>query len=397
MAEGIRKYILNWKFLVLLYALLVVFATWQASAIHKQSSDRASNFTKHNNYLIFKNAHQHLKANTDLYIAYPQEYWDLYKYSPSFAVLFAPFSYLPDTLGLGLWNALNAFALLLAIYYLPFKSRTKPIFLALALAVEMLTSIQNQQSNALMSALMIAAFVLMERNKLFWAAGLLMLSVYIKLFGIVAFVMFLFYPNKIKAALYSIFWLLFLFAIPLLSVDLHSLWQQYINWGALLAMDHQGSLGFSVMGWLNSWFHLNPDKNILLLSGAAILVAPLVRFRQWQNQKYRFYYLSSVLIWVVIFNHKAESPTFVIAMAGALIWFFNASQNTLEKVLLVLALVLTSLSPTDLFPAALRNSFFVPYAIKAVPMIFIWIYIQVELWRNEFGVVHTEDLSANYR
>jgi hypothetical protein len=38
----------------------------------------------------------------------------------------------------------------------------------------------------------------------------------------------------------------------------------------------------------------------------------------------------------------------------------------------VLAFVFTTLSPTDLFPPFIRNEFFWPYVVKAVPCILIW-------------------------
>ena len=48
-----------------------------------------------NNFLIFRAAYSHLVAGRDLYIAYTAEHVDLFKYSPTFALLFAPFAWLP--------------------------------------------------------------------------------------------------------------------------------------------------------------------------------------------------------------------------------------------------------------------------------------------------------------
>ena len=138
-----------------------------------------------------------------------------------------------------------------------------------------------------------------------------------------------------------------LFALPLISIDYSNLTEQYKNWGVMLANDHDSSLGFSVMGWLHTWFHLNTNKNLVLLAGIIIYLIPLVRYKNWGNEKYRLLMLASTLIWVVIFNHKAESPTFVI--------------------------------PTDIFPSYVRTQIFVPYVIKSIPMIIIWGKIIYEL------------------
>ena len=44
--------------------------------------------------------------------------------------------------------------------------------------------------------------------------------------------------------------------------------------------------------------------------------------------------------------------------------------------LLIFAFILTSLSPTDLFPRFIRNEVIVPYALKVLPCIVIWLRIQ---------------------
>lgn len=64
-------------------------------------------YSHYNNYIIFKQSFYHLIAQKDLYIHYPQEQYDLFKYPPTFALLFAPFSLLPDFLGYSFWTAIN--------------------------------------------------------------------------------------------------------------------------------------------------------------------------------------------------------------------------------------------------------------------------------------------------
>src|SRR3954471_5516394 len=75
----------------------IVAATMQQGVTHQ-----------HNNFLIFRAASKHLLAGTDLYAAYPAEHQDFYKYSPTFALLFLPFAYLPFSIAMLAWNALNA-------------------------------------------------------------------------------------------------------------------------------------------------------------------------------------------------------------------------------------------------------------------------------------------------
>jgi hypothetical protein len=83
-------------------------------------------------------------------------------------------------------------------------------------------------------------------------------------------------------------------------------------------------------------------------------------------------YLASTLIWMVIFNHKAESPTFIIVMAGIGIWYFSRERDRLDRVLLILSFLMICMSVSDLVPAGIRNGFIRPYGIKAVMAIVIW-------------------------
>jgi hypothetical protein len=97
--------------------------------------------------------------------------------------------------------------------------------------------------------------------------------------------------------------------------------------------------------------------------------------------------LASILIWVVIFNHKAESPTFIIAMAGVAVWFMAGKKNTLNISLLLCAFIFVSLSSTDIFPRYVKVHLIVPYCLKAVPCIFIWfkiIYDMLSLKKQAF-------------
>jgi hypothetical protein len=53
-------------------------------------------YKDYNVYVIFKQAFFHLIAQKNLYILYPHEHWDLYKYSPTFALFIVLLAYLPD-------------------------------------------------------------------------------------------------------------------------------------------------------------------------------------------------------------------------------------------------------------------------------------------------------------
>ncbi|MCK9423392.1 MAG: DUF2029 domain-containing protein [Bacteroidales bacterium] len=340
--------------------------------------------SNYGNYTIFKQAWLHLINGKDLYLAYPHEQFDLFKYSPSFAVFFSLFAYLPDTIGLPLWCLLNAFILFFSIKSLPeFSNRRKNLIL-LFITLELITSLQNSQSNALMAGLLIFSFVFLERRNYLVAALLLVLSVYIKLFGIIALVLFIFYPGKWKLVLYTLFWGSVMFWLPLPFTGFDQLKFLYISWGKMLSADFSASLGFSVMGWLTSWFHLYIPKMIVVIAGALAGVIPLFYRKHYSMYTFRLFMLASLLIWVIIFNHKAESPTFIIAMSGVAIWLFARKMSTVNLILGILALLFTSLSTTELF-MPFRDIVTEPYVLKAVPCIIIWgkIIFDMSTFSNE--------------
>src|SRR5438552_15948294 len=71
-----------------------------------------------NNLSIFRSASLNLLAGRDLYAAHPEQHFDFYKYSPTFALLFAPLAYLPFPLAFLCSSLLNALLLRYALYRL---------------------------------------------------------------------------------------------------------------------------------------------------------------------------------------------------------------------------------------------------------------------------------------
>ncbi len=380
MKTRLIKIVGNKWIIVTLYALFVIITGIQAANADKRAEQyNGVHYTSYNNYLIFKSSHTHLKNGEDLYIYHPEDHFDLFKYTPTFAAFFGVFAVFPDWLGLTLWNMLNAMMLLIGVYYLPKLSNFKKGFLLLVVVIELVTSLQNHQSNGLMAGLLIAAFGLLENKKMWAAALLIVCSVFVKLFGIVGFALFLFYPSKWKLALYTVAWTILLALIPFIWIDLEQYTALATSYFNMLSMDHSASEGYSVMGWLSTWFNINVNKNSIVLLGIVLFLVPLAQFKLYKNINFKYLILSSILVWIVIFNHKAESPTFIIAMAGAALWYVLTKKNTLNNVLFWTAFVFASLSPTDVFPVYIREEFVKPYVLKAVPCILIWVKITWDL------------------
>jgi len=104
-----------------------------------------------------------------------------------------------------------------------------------------------------------------------------------------------------------------------------------------------------------------------------------VRRNWWARRQFRVLFLASMLVFCVLFNHQAESPSYSIAIIGASIWF-AASERTWWRVALVAACILiVNVASTDLMPRTWYRQWYVPYLVKTIPLIPLWIIMQLEL------------------
>lgn len=367
---------LNTIFLVLV--IISVLANVQEYLL--QEYNFTGEFRPHyNNYLIFKYSFQHLIDGLNLYDSYTDEYSDLFKYSPTFALFMGSFYFLPDWLGLFGWNFLNVLVLFIGIRLIPTIQEKTKVFILLFVLFELIGNMQNEQSNTLMAGLMVLSFGFFEKKKLWIAALVIAISVYIKLFGIVACALFLLYPNKFRFVAFFIFWMIALWALPLVFINPDELINQYINWVHLLKADHAHRYGFSILGVLQQWFHLEPSKWIILLIGVVLFCSVYIRKDLFKDYGFRLLMLASILIWVIIFNHAAESSGYVICMTGAGIWYFIQERNRLNTLLIIAAFIMISLIYSDITPIYYRQTYLHPYYVKTIPAIIIWLRIIYEM------------------
>lgn len=344
------------------------------------------NYSHYNNYLIFKQSFIHLVNQTNLYQLYPQEHYDLYKYPPIFAMFMAPFYALPVFPGYLVWTILNVFLPIYALKQLGILNSTRNKILLLAILPEAITAALNSQSNGLVVGLLILSVDALFREKTFFAILWIFLSAYIKIFGLLFLVLFLFFPNQIRKGFsYGLVVFFVFLLLPAIFGGIDVLLWQYKNWLQLLQNDHQNFVKYSVMGWIQSWFKLHPGKNVVMFAGLLIQLLPIIF--KWKIRTDRFFvitYAASLLVWMVIFNHMAESATFIIAVLG--IYCYLASQNKwtpLQWILLILVVAFTILGPTDIYPANWRDIIVKDLQLKVFPCIAFWFYLQFLLFSGD--------------
>jgi len=378
MKERLSNIFISFRFVLVLYTVAAVGISVQ-SYLQGTKIWAGNEYLHYNNYNIFKYSFYHLLDGLSLYQHYPIEYFDLYKYSPAFSLFFGSIVWLPDLPGLMLWNLINVFVLFLAIKSLPGLTDKSKVWLLFFVFFEMVGSLQNSQSNALVVGLIILAFSQLENKKYFWATFFITFSVFIKLFGIVAFALYLFYPRKQKLVLYGFFWIIFFLFIPLIATSSSELLFQYSEWWSMLANDHSQSLGISIFGMLNSWFSVTISKIYILILGVLIFLVPLAQIKKYDEFNFRLFTLASILIWVIIFNHKAESPTFVIAMSGIGLYLFYDKFTNTKLVLMIFSMVFTSLMFQDFIPRSFKNDIIIAYNLKVLPSVLVWLIIIKEM------------------
>ena len=346
----------------------------------------------YNNFLIFKFTFFSLLDQKNLFLPQPENFQHYNLYGPIFSVLIAPFAILPNWLGHTLWTFFNSFILLYAIRKLPLSSGATLAILLIA-AHENLTSILSSQFNPSMTAIILLTYTFIDQKKDFWAALMIVLGTFIKLYGIVGLAFFLFSKNKLMLVSGLIFWSAIAFSIPMLFSSPAYILQTYKDWfEAITAKNKMNTTlitdqDLCLMGMVRriSGNHSIPNWPFLG-AGLFLFSMPYLRIKQYKEPVFRLLLLSSTLLFTVIFSTSSESPTYIIAFTGVAIWFVTQERplKAWQIALFVFAMVLTSFSPSDLFPKFIRNEFIKPYSLKALPCVLIWFAITYQLLTRDF-------------
>lgn len=335
------------------------------------------------NFVIFKTASQRLLHHENLYdyIQYKIIY-DKFFYAPQFALLFIPFTVVPISLSIFLWLILGAGLFYLALQKLPLTNTQKTVLFFIAL-IDLVNSLQNLQTNALNTALMLFIFICLSNNKPMWAALCVASCLSIKIYPAAAGLLFLFYPNKIKFLLWSVLFTILLFTLPLIMIPKEYYFSSLRNWISAVSEDAQDKFIYnspSLVGINYTWFPKPLNHFFIEVAGLLLIFIPLIKLIKKQTDTaFILLYLSFIMMFVVIFNHAAESPTYIIAITGAAIWYVITPKSITNNILLVMLFIACILSPTDIYPQWLRKEYFMPLKIRVVPCLLIWAKLFYEL------------------
>ena len=347
---------------------------------------------RHNNFLIFRGVFWHTLQKLSLYDFYPKEYNDHNLYGPIFSLVIAPFAVVPDALGLLGWLVVLALGMYYAVRRLPLEEG-RQIFLYWFCAHELLTALQMQQFNIAIAAIIVGSFAAIEKGREVTAAFLIVLGTFVKLYGVVGLAFFFFVKRKPRFILALIGWSVVCFVAPMLISSPEYVLGQYVEWYERLAAKNGENTfalmqNISLLGMIRKISGSASYSDLwVILPGLALFGLPYLRFSQYRHLAFRYGILSSVLLFVVLFSTGSESSTYIIPFAGIALWYVTSpwKRTGWDVALMVFAFVLSSLSPSDLFPRSLREAYVLPYALKALPPTLIWLRLSYELLTRDYA------------
>ncbi|ASE61067.1 DUF2029 domain-containing protein [Chryseobacterium indologenes] len=387
MKEKFLKILLNPKYIFGVYLIVAI-----ATALSKFSRG----YQAINNYLIFKGVFFNTLDQKNLYLQYPEQYSDMNHYGIFFSLLIAPFAVMPDWMGIALWNVANTAIFLYAIHKLPFSDPKKALFALLCLQEYITAAVSLQFNVALVGLLMLSAIYIYERKEV-QSATAIVIGIFVKLYGIVGLSQFFFIKNKVKFILAGMAVAVLCLCIPMIYSSPQFVIQSYSDWATSLISKNNDNqvLGnmqdISLMGFVRRILGDASISNLTFLAfGVPLFALPYIRIKQYKNYAFQLMILASTLLFLVLFSSGSESPTYIIAVAGVMIWFTLQKEKTpLVIGLLLFVIILTCFSPSDLFPKFIKQNYIIKYSLKAVPCIVVWLRVIYELMTKDFDKDYT--------
>jgi len=386
-----KQSVLNTKIKHYLSDFRVVFAAWLIMAIVpwlriwlKGKFDL--------DYSIFYHSFWHAWQQMPLYIIYPED-GNYFLYGPLFPLLMAPMAVLPYQLGRLIWMLLITLVPYWSIRQ-SFFTRSQQLFILWFVAVEAYTCILDSESNSLILACILFTYYFTQKEKDCWAAFLIALGTVTKIYGIVGLAFFPFSQHKGRFLGWFVAWMVILSLLPMLVFGVDYISSQYVAWYDVLV--HKNDLNqfaagqnISLIGMVRKISGIATYSDIwLLLAGAIGFGLPYLRLSQYRHQAFRLAIVASVLMTVVLFSTCSESYSYIIAMPGVAIWYLTCpwQRNRWDLALIIFAFIITSMSPSDLFPREVWRQLIKPYSLKALPVAIIWFKLIYELLTKDYAL-----------
>lgn len=344
---------------------------------------------QYNNFIIFRGVAHHFFEQLPLYAPYPDQYFDTNHYGPFFAIIVAPFAYLPVWLAMPLWIGLMTSALFWAIKCLPIDPKWQCVAFLIMLN-DMISAVCMQQFNIAIAAILIGSTSLILKRKEGWAALILVAGTLVKIYPIVGFAMFFFAKRKLRFLFFSVLWGVILILTPALFVDANYLWGQYEAWFLDIISKNSANLfaylqNISLIGFIRKVSGNGNYSDIWIIGTAVLLyLGSLLRWKQFKYTKFQLYSLVWLLLFVVLFSSGSENSGYIIATAGVGIWWCLVKKRTVFYWIL-LGLVLVASFSLHLFPSEFYGGVFIQYSLRSIPFFLVWCDVTWKLLFLDFN------------
>ena len=350
----------------------------------------------YNNFLIFKGVYWHTVNGTSLYAAYPTEYGDVNHYGPLFSLIIAPFAILPEWIGMLLWLLFLSGWLFAAIYWSGLR-KSQQVYIYWFCGFTLLTALFMQQFNIAIAAIILSSFFLIEKEHEGWAAFFIVLGTLVKLYGIVGLAFFFFSKHKLRLILWLAVWSVILFLAPMAISSPDYIIGQYQEWySSLVAKNteniHSIAQNISFLGMIRRTTGFTNYSDLwLIIPGMALFALPYLRFSQYKNLAFRETILASVLMFVILFSTGSESSGYIIALIGVCIWYTATpwKRGKWAIALMVFVFILSGMGNSDLIPKWIRHDYIQQYALRALPISILWLWLCYELCTKDYATNET--------
>ncbi|HWV66147.1 hypothetical protein, partial [Chitinophaga sp.] len=168
--------------------------------------------------------------------------------------------------------------------------------------------------------------------------------------------------------------------------------QCYFDWYGALVHKNELNEGVSTLfqdisagGFIKRVFHLpGLSNNVVLIPAIALFLLQYTRLQDRYNSRYRLYILCSTLMFPVLFSTSSESPTYIIALPAVCIWYVMQPYTRRNNIFMFFAIILISFSHSDVLTPWVRKHIAIPYAIKALPCLVLWLMIAYDIYARKY-------------
>jgi hypothetical protein len=308
----------------------------------------------------------------------PSEGRDVFKYSPTFALLYRPFTELPPAAHAIAWAFLNAlvFWLGVSVWWRASRSTRWSDGVALVIAaMELDISLRYQQVNALLAGLTLLALHEVKAGALRRGGLSLSLAANLKLLpGL--FLAGLWVPPRRNFVVASLLGLLAWALLPVLSVGWGANWALHREWVALLRAD-VGSAGLLDLRTVVDRWGVEGLGAVLRGVVAVVSLGVFLGLR-WKH-RHRAIEAFPWAIWyglgmstILLLSPRTESPTFVLLAPAYVLLAWELTGKTAWLVPLFIAMLSITACYTDLWPRFVWDPRTTAYASKTLGTFLLW-------------------------